>query len=160
LRAFLAILLLATACPAPRSVPLAEKLSDVPVLSESGERQSLVALGAGRPMVVDLFATWCETCRDQVPALSALASRESARLLVVGVDIGEKASEVKAQLRGFGAIYPVYFDPEFQFADSLGISQLPAMLVVDRNGVIRHRARTLDADARKAIDALLATPAE
>jgi len=139
---------------------LADRLSDVPVLSEANVPTTLSAAAAGQPMVVDLFATWCESCRDQVPALSELAAAQAGKLMVVGVDIGEKRHEVEQQLRGFGATYPIYFDPDFHFADSLGISQLPAMLVVDRAGVIRHRSRTLDKAARQAIDTLLAAPGE
>jgi thiol-disulfide isomerase/thioredoxin len=147
-------------CPAPRPGKLADRLSEVPVLSEAGASTSLVAVAGGKPMVVDLFATWCESCRDQVPALSKLAAAHGDKLVVVGVDIGEKQSEVEQQLRGFGATYPIYFDPDFHFADSLGISQLPAMLVVDRAGVIRHRSRTLDKAAMQVIDQLVAAPAD
>ena len=149
------LLLCLAACAAPRPVVVADRISPVEVTSWEGTPTTLGARAAGRPMVVDLFATWCDTCREQIPALNQLARKHGERLLVIGVDVGERRSEVETQLRNFGIEYPVVFDAEFRFADSLGVSQLPMMLLVDRDGVIRHRARTLDAASAKAIDELV-----
>src|SRR5262249_24727244 len=67
----------------------------LPGATLSGAAGELRRAAAGRPMVVDFFASWCEPCRASFPRLSLLA-RSHPEVGVFGVDIGEEPPLVAA----------------------------------------------------------------
>lgn len=151
-------LLAAAGCATARPAGVATTLSRVPVRSVNtgAEWVTLADLGRGRPMVIELFATWCEPCRAEIARVDELARRVNGDLLVVAVDTAEEPVTVERFLRRHGiTALPVYLDPELRFQDSLGTTSVPQILVVDRQGRIVHRGATLDAAARGAIDVVV-----
>lgn len=161
-RAFSVLALLLSAlclagCPPQKPTKTAAALPQIEVKAASGESVSLNALTHGKVAVIDLWATWCEPCKENLPRLERLANAyEKAGLLVIGVDVGEENFEaVQEYMRSVPITYPVYYDPEFRFADSLGDDKVPTVLVLDKNGRIVHRARELDQPTMNAIRAQL-----
>ena len=106
----------------------------------------------GRPALVSLWATWCDTCIQEAPALNRLdrESRKGGDAVVVGVAVGETRDSVRAFTRTRRLDYPQLVDPDFRLADTLGERQVPATLVVDRTGRIVFRGKSLDADSLAA----------
>jgi thiol-disulfide isomerase/thioredoxin len=149
-------LLALVACGAPPAPPQASAITDEALHPiGGGEPTTLRALAAGRPMVVDLYAIWCDGCRKQIASLEALADRIGDRAVIVGVDVGDEldAAATFASREGIG--YPTFADPEFRFADSMGVSGLPHLLVVDPDGAVVHRSQKLDAETVAKLQALL-----
>ena len=64
--------------------------------------------------------------------------------LVVGVDVGEPRAKVDAFVRRRGLRYTQVLDEDFRLADALGQRDVPATLVIDRNGKIVYRGDALD----------------
>lgn len=155
--ALLAAIALAPACRTPPARPPSETLTEAAVapLAGGGEPTPLHAISAGRPMVVDLYATWCQSCRKQIAGLEQLATEHGDDLVVVGVDVGEELDVASQFAAREGIDYQTFGDPEFQFADSMGVSQLPALLLVDQDGAIVHRSSHLDDEMRAKIQALV-----
>ena len=91
----------------------------------------------GRPVLVNLWATWCGPCVVEMPSLDALAERESERLTVLALsqDLGgrQKVTDFFAA-RNFGRLEP-YLDPELGFMTSLRIDTLPTTILYDAEGV-------------------------
>ena len=106
----------------------------------------------GRPALVSLWATWCDTCIHEAPALNRLEheSEKAGDAVVVGVAVGETRDTVRAFTRTQHLDYPQLLDPDFRLADTLGERQVPATLVVDRGGRIVFRGKSLDADSLAA----------
>lgn len=158
-RAFLASLLVACVptASAPGSVttrPTA--LPDTSVQDTAGRPTTLPQWGAGKVMVIDLWATWCEACRDTTARIERLAASEHGdRLVIVGLDVGEDPAVAKRFLASRPSKLDILFDPEFHFSDALGIDEVPMVLVVDRRGNIVQRGKTLDAPMLSKIQALL-----
>ncbi len=152
------LLLVVAACGACAAAPLrpSATLTHVPVLGPDARTPTdLAELAHGRPLVVDVFATWCEACRASLPGMSELArAHAGGDLLVVGVDVGEARPEVERFVAREGIAYPVYYDPELRFQDSLGVTALPLILVFDGAGRVVHRAAHLDDATRAAIRTL------
>jgi thiol-disulfide isomerase/thioredoxin len=91
----------------------------------------------GRPMLVNLWATWCGPCRREMPALQRLAQAEAGRLAVVAIDQREDPAVVRAYARRFGVTFPIGIDDGQQLATELHLIGLPSSVLVDRDGVIR-----------------------
>ncbi len=110
--------------------------------------------------MIDLWATWCTACERERPKLARLDAAYRARgLLVIGLNVGEAPSVVSAYLSEHPLPYAVYLDPDFRIADALGDHELPTILVVDRQGQIVLRSRSLDAPTLEQVKSLLGRPA-
>jgi thiol-disulfide isomerase/thioredoxin len=143
----------ATSAPAARATAVGAAV----VIGDAGP-VSLAELAGGRPLVIDLFATWCEPCRAQLLELDAFARRAPGDVLAIAVDVGEDAATVERFIRRLGVTVPVYLDPRLTFSDGLGETSVPRLLVVDRAGRIVHRGTELDDAARAAIEAAAVAP--
>ncbi len=101
---------------------------------------------AGRPTLVNLWATWCGPCRDEMPLLQRAHERHGDRIRFLGVDIKDRPEAALAFLRETGVTYPSLSDPRGQLAAQTGIQGLPVTFVLDARGrVIGRRIGQLDA---------------
>lgn len=115
----------------------------------------------GHVVVLDFWAGWCDECVRAVPAVGRLAQAFAADgLVVVGVDVGDKPADAAAYARQLHIAYPIALDPELALSDRLGASELPMLLVVDRDGAIAYRGRRIDAQLLATVRALLHAPAQ
>ena len=88
----------------------------------------------GRPTLINLWASWCAPCREEMPLLEEAFERQGEEIRFLGVvtrDDAETAIELAADL-GIG--YPHAVDPEGALLDSLGVPGLPVTLAVDADG--------------------------
>ena len=116
-----------------------------------GSSTDLAGFLHGRPALVSLWATWCDTCIEEAPALNRLdGEARTSGAVVVGVAVGESTDTVRAFAAARRLAYAQLVDREFRFADTLGERQVPATLVVDRTGHIVFRGKALDADSLAA----------
>jgi thiol-disulfide isomerase/thioredoxin len=106
---------------------------------------------AGRPALVSLWATWCDSCRDEMPALVRLdAYARDHGAVVVGVAVGERIDHVTRFVADRKLSYAQLVDEDFHLADALGERNIPTTLVVDRAGHIVFTGRALDERALSA----------
>jgi len=107
-------------------------------LFETGEDR--LADFAGRPLLINFWATWCAPCRYEMPSLERLAIRLSARgALLIGVSVDSKPFPVREYLRGQGLTFARHIDPERDAARTLGIADYPTTLAVDAAGRFKGR---------------------
>jgi thiol-disulfide isomerase/thioredoxin len=99
----------------------------------------------GRPALVSLWATWCDACKKEMPALDRVdAWAKEHGSLVVGVAVGEPLAKVSSFASESHMSYLVLVDEEFRLADALGEKRVPTTLVVDENGKIVEVGGALD----------------
>ncbi|HEX8642042.1 MAG TPA: TlpA disulfide reductase family protein [Allosphingosinicella sp.] len=91
----------------------------------------------GRPVLVNLWATWCGPCVVEMPSLDALAVREGDALQVLALsqDMAgrQKVTDFFAA-RSFRRLEP-YLDADLAFMTSLGVDTLPTTILYDAEGV-------------------------
>ena len=109
--------------PAAAADPQAHAFS-VPVLGQSGRHVSLSDY-AGKPLIVNFFASWCAPCQQETPLLARFYRAEHGRVALIGLDENDVAGSALSFTRGHGVSYPVGFDPEVIAASAYGVDGLP-----------------------------------
>ena len=107
----------------------------------------------GRVLIVDFWATWCVPCRIVMPELSQLQARYGAQgLTVLGLS-SEEASDVLAYVRKQPPHYAVGIDSDAETARRYGVTSLPTVVVVDRQGTVRDVVIGYDPDGHTRMEA-------
>ena len=102
----------------------------------TGESDSLAGY-RGKVVLVNLWATWCPPCREEIPALETLYKQyRSKGFVVLGIDQGESASVADAFARKFGVTFPILIDDAQQYGRAYAAQGLPTSVLVDRSGRI------------------------
>ncbi len=96
-----------------------------------------VAQAPGRPTVLNLWATWCGPCVEEVPALVAFAARAGDRVGVVGVVHEDSPESVYAFARQFGIRYPLVRDDAGDVLRHFGPGP-PITVLVRADGSVAH----------------------
>lgn len=92
----------------------------------------------GRVVFINFWATWCEPCKKELPAMQQFAG-ENDRAVVLAVNVDEPEDSVRAFLTEFGATeLTVLLDPDLAVYDAYGVNRLPITFVVDPSGVVRY----------------------
>lgn len=95
----------------------------------------------GKVVLVNFWATWCEPCRDEMPALGRLQKKLGGRQFVVlAVNIDEPESRIRKFLEQMPLGFPVLTDPERKATKAWNARILPASFIIDRDGRIRYTA--------------------
>lgn len=143
--------------PPPATMPATARLIDP---ADGGAEFAPAERWRGKVVVVDFWASWCKGCKQSVPRVSRLAQAFAANgLVVIGINVGDKPDAARAAAAELSIAYPIALDPDFVVADQLGASQLPMVLVIDRDGAIVHRSREVDPDTLAIVRKLLGVSA-
>lgn len=143
--AFLVVMAFTSDLCAPGSSPLvgqaAPPFAREVVGGEGAAAGDRIDLGAlrGRTVVLDFWASWCPPCRASVPALEEFA-RAHPDVSVVGVNVESDrgAAFVRSAHGSLGASYPTVHDADGTLQQAYSIRNLPTLLVVDGEGVVRE----------------------
>ena len=142
-RAALGLLLAAIGCAESEAarVAIGSPVPEYSAVSLDGDSVSLAA-HRGKVVLLNVWATWCHPCRDEIPELQALHEKYAARgleLVGVSVDTESADSAIRAFMRDFRMTYPVWRDPGERVSAQFHIVGVPATFLIDREGVLRWR---------------------
>ena len=126
-----------------------------PPLPTKALRPPAVDLAAlrGKPALIDFFASWCEPCEEEAPALRKLAATLGDRATVVAVDWDDAGGPARAFVRKHGWDFPVLADTSGTTGESYGLVGLPTSFVLDPEGriVATFRGPQSEAKLRQAL---------
>jgi thiol-disulfide isomerase/thioredoxin len=137
----------ASCVPPPSGTPSPASGQKAPDLAlacfAGGGKVRLTALG--RPAIVNLWASWCEPCYRELPALNGYAVRGA--VLVIGVATEDRSrSDVQSAIDDLGITFPVLYDPDGRLLTAVGRRNLPVTLFVTAAGTLAftYNAAALD----------------
>jgi thiol-disulfide isomerase/thioredoxin len=110
----------------------------VPLAVTAMDGSAATLAPTGRAQIVNVFATWCSPCRQEMPAFATLARELQRRgISVMGIDQQEGAVQVARFARQFAVSYPIYIDRNGMTHDILGARMIPFTMYIDARGIIR-----------------------
>jgi len=143
-----ALALLATpAMAAPQAPPplvaVGQVMPDVVMAGLNGPHKPLSSY-RGRPLVINVWASWCSPCRKEAASLERLAwSEAGSRYTVIGISTDDDRNAALKWLRHSNATISHYIDsgPRWTLENMLGASSIPVTVLVDAQGRVVARFR-------------------
>jgi len=105
--------------------------------SLEGEPVSLMDY-RGSVILVNLWATWCPPCREEMPTLQAFYEKHKDEgFILVGLNQEETRAAVAPFVREFGLTFPIWLDEDYLAQREFNTISLPSSYVIDREGRVR-----------------------
>jgi cytochrome c biogenesis protein CcmG, thiol:disulfide interchange protein DsbE len=96
--------------------------------------QPVALTGVRGPAVINMWASWCGPCREELPVVQALADNAKGRLHVIGVDVGDSREAAASFGEARGVTVPTLYDRDRRLLAALGKVTLPVTVFVDTAG--------------------------
>ena len=96
----------------------------------------LIAAQKGHPVLVNIWASWCDPCIEEAPSLIAAHQKYGDTVRFIGVDAQDDRSGATTFIDQHEVPYPSVFDPSNQIAVSYGLFSPPDTLFFDKNGTL------------------------
>ena len=122
-----------TAVPARANYPAPQlTLTDM-----QGDSASLADY-LGQVVLVNLWATWCPPCKEEMPALEAFYRKHKpAGFVIVAINDGDPTTDVIRFVGDYGLTFPIWLDPTYIATEqAFKTLNLPSSFVIDREGII------------------------
>ncbi|MBK7898658.1 MAG: TlpA family protein disulfide reductase [Azonexus sp.] len=123
----------------PGEVAIGEPLRDAPLRGLSGENNRLAAY-RGKPLIINVWASWCGPCRAEMGALERLARRFGGREFnVIGISTDDDGRAASAFLRQAGVSFSNYLDDRQLLENMLGADRIPLTLLIAPDGRVLRK---------------------
>ncbi len=107
----------------------------------TGDTVSLAA-ERGKVVLLNVWATWCHPCRDEIPELQKLHEqygKQGLELVGVSVDVDGSDDTIREFMSEFRMTYPIWRDPAERISAQFLVVGVPTTFLIDRRGVLRWR---------------------
>jgi len=132
LTAWLAVAPLAQA-KTPGEVEIGSVLREATMQSLTGPNRKLSEY-RGKPLIINLWASWCGPCRAEMGSLDRLARRYGKQFTVIGISTDDYPDRAQAFLKQANTGFAHYIDSKLFLENMLGADRLPLTILVDAEG--------------------------
>ena len=132
-----------------RSVPPQTDFSTVPVqvsfpapevtLTDTANVSRSLIDYRGQVVLVNLWATWCPPCKEEMPTLQAFYNKHKEEgFVIIAINDGDPTPDVLQFVEDYRLTFPVWLDPTYYATEqAFKTLNLPSSFVIDRNGTVR-----------------------
>jgi len=107
----------------------------------------------GKVVFLTFWATWCPSCKEELPDLNALQQKYADKgFTVLSICIESSDSTVVNFLKKHPVIFPVLVDKEGAVAEAFRFSGMPASFMIGKDGIIRHKYSGYDKESYTLIE--------
>jgi thiol-disulfide isomerase/thioredoxin len=142
------------AAKTPGEVEIGAVLREVEMTGLSGPSRKKSAF-RGKPLIINVWASWCEPCRNEMASLDRLARRYGGRQFnVIGISTDDYRDRASAFLLRARTSFGHYIDNDLILENMLGADKIPLTLLVDAQGRVQAKiygAKEWDSAACKAL---------
>src|SRR5215831_14409662 len=144
----------------PKTLPTASNFT-LPAL---GHKDRIVSLAgyAGKPVIVNFFASWCAECQTETPELARFYRQSHGSTVIIGIDANDSTDRALPWLKGKGVTYPVGVDAAgLGPATAYGVNALPQTFFLDAQHRIVKRiyGAVTASDLRQGVELMDHPPA-
>ncbi len=111
---------------------------DLTLTDLQGASRSL-AQYRGQVILINLWATWCAPCKEEMPTLQAYYNRHvNEGFIIIAINDGDPTPDVLQFVKDFQITFPVWLDPTYIATEqAFKTLNLPTSFVIDRKGAVR-----------------------
>ena len=139
----------------PGEVPVGGQLREAAMQGLSGPSAKLASY-RGKPLIINVWASWCGPCRMEMGSLERLARRYGGRQFnVIGISTDDYREPAQAFLRQANTTFPNFIDSRLFLENMLGANRIPLTLLVDAQGrVLAKFYGAREWDSPESVDAI------
>jgi len=129
-------------CPEsdPVVAPATSGLPDVVLACLGGGREVRLAGLRGRPMMINIWAQWCQPCQEEAPFISEVANGGDSGLMILGIDYEDPRPDRAIEFaRVLSWRFPQLVDQDRALSGPLPITGPPQTFFVRADGTIAYR---------------------
>ena len=125
----------------PGEVDEGGALRDAPLYGFAGDYRKLSEL-RGKPLLINVWASWCGPCRAEMASLERLARRFNGRQFnIIGVSTDDRVDAAALFLRQARVTFDNYHDRNLLLESMLGANTIPLTVLVDAHGRVVKKIR-------------------
>jgi len=136
-------------------------------LPDSGAAAAIKGIAdyRGRPVLLNIWATWCNPCREEMPRIQRLHTElgpSGLAIVAVSIDNPGMAGAIRSFRDEMGLSFEILYDESGKIRDQYQTAGVPETFIIDRDGVIRRRmigASWTENDVRPLLQSLVADSA-
>jgi thiol-disulfide isomerase/thioredoxin len=129
------------AADSQRTIGVGESLGAAEMRGLNGPSRSLASF-RGKPLVINVWASWCEPCRAEMKSFDRLAWLPIGRQInLIGISTDDSLEEAQAWLSQSNATISQFIDSGLKLETMLGASTLPLTVLVSADGIVLGKIR-------------------
>ena len=125
----------------PGEVKVGETLREAKLYGFGGDVLLLSSL-RGKPLIINVWASWCNPCRAEMGSLDRLHKRYGGKQFnLIGISTDDDSNAAFNFLMGLGITFDNYADHKLMMENMLGANTIPLTLLIDANGKVLKKVR-------------------
>ena len=137
----------ASTAPIQSNIKVGDAAPQFNVATTNGPFDLKQTLAGGKPVFLEVFATWCPHCQHEVPVIDDLYKKFGAKIAFVGVSgspYGMDGSSPETQndvinfQQQLGVTYPIAYDPNLDVAGKYLENGFPTIVIIDKTGKVAY----------------------
>jgi thiol-disulfide isomerase/thioredoxin len=125
----------------PGEVKVGGTLREAPLFGFAGDYRQLSEL-RGKPLIINVWASWCGPCRAEMGSLERLSRRyDGKQFNMIGVSTDDDFNAASTFLKQAGITFGNYLDHKRKLENMLGANTIPLTLFIDAKGRVLKKVR-------------------